>query len=81
MASDCQESPTTVSVTGIASYACPTHVDKNNWLSMVDDHLSESFVINQNGDSITVTRIDAQEEWCMGLAFMCCRGELYMFRC
>ena len=79
MIHDCQNSPTTISVTGIASYVCPTHVDRNNWLTVGEDHLSDAFEITQNGDSITVTRIDGGGVlWCMGLSFECCRGEIYM---
>ena len=72
---DCVNSPTTISVEGISSYVCPTYVDKYNWLTVGEDHSSDAFEINQDGDSITVTRTDGGGSlWCMGLSFACCQG-------
>ena len=64
----------------MASYFCPTHVDRNNWLTVGEDHNHHNtFGITQNGVSITVTRTDGGGDlWCIGLSFECCQGEIYM---
>ena len=58
---------------------CPTYVDRNNWITVGEDHSFDTFGITQNGDSITVTRTDGGgDSWCMGLSFECCLGEIYL---
>ena len=67
-------SSVTLSIDGMASFTCPSHVDKTNWLST--DTYGDRFSVTQDGDSVTVTRIDKiNSAWCMHLSFDCCGSE------
>ena len=52
-------------------FQCPLKVDKTNWLS--GDTYDDTFSVAQAGNTITVTRTDANHGWGLNLSFQCCR--------
>ena len=76
---ECISEPTTISVDGISPYVCPAYVDKRNWLTVGEDHVDDAFEVNQDGDSLTVTRADGWGNgWCIALSFECCQGMIFI---
>ena len=61
-------------VTGSVSleYACPTHVDKNNWVNSAT--WADTFTVEKLGTQVTVMRTDSNGGWGMNLLILCCTG-------
>eukprot|EP00930_Biecheleria_cincta_P098140 TRINITY_DN89825_c0_g1_i1.p1 TRINITY_DN89825_c0_g1~~TRINITY_DN89825_c0_g1_i1.p1 ORF type:complete len:411 (-),score=107.04 TRINITY_DN89825_c0_g1_i1:77-1309(-) len=56
-----------------SSFACPSKVDKTNWIGAGSSH-GDTFSVSQNGAQVTVGRSDASEGWGMDLKFECCKA-------
>merc|ERR1712167_77516 len=64
-------SSSTKTVTGDPEYmACPSKVDKSNWLG--GHTYNDWFKVSSEGGKITVTRGDKSSSWGMNLKFKCC---------
>eukprot|EP00493_Phyllostaurus_siculus_P022679 UN23013 len=59
----------------LARLRCPSIVDQNNWYSDVTN--SHTFKFEQIGTTMTVTRTDLSQSWCMDLKVRCFHSDIY----
>jgi hypothetical protein len=56
----------------LGQYTCPSTVNKDNWLG---GHVyGDTFTVTQDGDTVSVVRIDVSQSWGQDLKFECTCG-------
>ena len=57
-------------------HACPSVVNKDNWINNHEGTDKYTFAVQKIGTDIVVTRTDSTSGWDMHLTFQCCSGKV-----